>query len=316
MKRSGIKICFFQPWNSITNLIPHFGLGYLAASVRKEGFTPLFLPPTYAILSAERVVKEIAALEPDVVAISIMSTFFNKACRIIKLLKSTMPKIKVVIGGPHVSALSEYSLKTTGADFAVMGEGEVTLCHLLRILDGGSSRFDSIDGLAFRSGDSIITNNGRELIEDINTLPFPAWDLMMLTKYPPTPHGAFYKRFPTAPVMTTRGCAFDCDFCASNNTWKRRLRHRDPGLVVDEIEYLMKDFGIRDIYFEDDNIVSPVSHIMRICDEILRRNLDIVWSCPAGVRVDMLTMDLLKAMKKAGNDVTVIIGARTAKLVI
>jgi radical SAM superfamily enzyme YgiQ (UPF0313 family) len=114
------------------------------------------------------------------------------------------------------------------------------------------------------------------------------------------PHGAFAKRFPVAPIITTRGCPFNCSFCASKCIWQQRLRFRNPIKIVDEIEFLHKKFGVKEFHFEDDNFTANKEHARNVCKEIIKRKLDIVWACPNGVRIDMLDLELLKIMKKSG----------------
>jgi len=114
------------------------------------------------------------------------------------------------------------------------------------------------------------------------------------------PHGAFVKKFPVAPIITTRGCPFNCSFCASKCMWMQKLRFRNPIRVVDEIELLNKQYGVKEFHFEDDNFTANKNHAMKVCQEIIRRNLDIVWACPNGVRIDTLDEQLLRIMKKSG----------------
>jgi radical SAM superfamily enzyme YgiQ (UPF0313 family) len=118
--------------------------------------------------------------------------------------------------------------------------------------------------------------------------------------YPDMPHQLLHKKFPVAPILTTRGCPYDCSFCSSTKLWGKRLRTRSPENVVDEIELLVKEFGVREIHFEDDNFTQKRGHVRRVCEEILERDLRIVWSCPNGVRIDTLDDELLALMRRSG----------------
>ncbi|MEK7817568.1 MAG: radical SAM protein, partial [Actinomycetota bacterium] len=127
-----------------------------------------------------------------------------------------------------------------------------------------------------------------------------AWDLMDPRSYPDLPHQLLHKKFPVAPVMTSRGCPYDCSFCASTALWGRGWRTRSAANVVDEIEMLVRDFDVKEIHFEDDNFTLKASHAAAVCEEILRRGIDIVWACPNGVRIDTLDDDLLELMRRSG----------------
>ena len=128
----------------------------------------------------------------------------------------------------------------------------------------------------------------------------PAWDLMPPKEYPPAPHGAVVKRFPVAPIVTTRGCPFNCAFCASKCIWHRKLRFRSAKNLVDEIELLVNEYGVRELHFEDDNFTANREHALSICNEITKRKLDITWACPNGVRIDELDQELLIRMRESG----------------
>lgn len=119
-------------------------------------------------------------------------------------------------------------------------------------------------------------------------------------RYRKAPHGGLIKRFPVAPVVSTRGCPFECSFCASPTLWEKRIRFRSPEKIVEEIELLVGRFGVREIHFEDDNLTLRRSHVEKICGLILEKGLDISWAAPNGVRADSLDRDLLELMKKSG----------------
>lgn len=293
------KIILIHPKYDTHIVTPHLGLGYLASTLLKEGHEVSIIDCVAEGIPHEHVINTIKKEEPDIIGITIMSMFYKNAGELIRMIRNTTDA-KIVIGGPHVSALPEYSLRGTGADFAIVGEGEDTFKELVAKIEQGSAVHSDIAGICFWSGNTVIVTSPRHLIEDLDTIPFPAWHLIHPEKYPPSPHGAFYKRFPTAPIITTRGCPFDCSFCSSKSTWKRKLRVRSAKNVVDEIEMLVRDFGIKEFHFEDDNFTFSKQHAMDVCNEIIKRNLDIVWACPNGVRIDKLDKELIEKMKMSG----------------
>jgi len=286
-----MKIILIQPKFNTHLITPPLGLGYIAGSLIKDGHNVKLLD---CIKEDIDVLKEIRETSPDFIGITILSISYGVAIKLIKDIRKNSDT-KIVIGGAHVSALPEQSLKDTEADFAVIGEGEETFRELC-----SNNDYKNINGLAFRKDEEIIINKPRDLIKDIDSIPFPAWEIINPDTYPPTPHGAFYKHFPIAPITTTRGCPFNCIFCASKCTWKQKLRVRSAKNVVDEIEYLNKKFGIQEFHFEDDNFTFSRSHVVDVCNEILERKLNIVWACPNGVRIDKLDYEIVSLMKKSG----------------
>ena len=118
--------------------------------------------------------------------------------------------------------------------------------------------------------------------------------------YSTAPHGTIVKDFPVAPVLSSRGCPYNCDYCAVNSIWKRKYRTRSIENIVDEIELLIKRYGVKEIHFEDDNLTLNRQRVIELCDEIKRRNLKFSWACPNGIRIDTLDEKLLKRMKESG----------------
>lgn len=282
---------------------PLLGAGYLIGYLRRKGVKCSYIDA----IKTRQTIEEIAVIckddKPDLIAITIMTLFYDNAKSLINRLSPL--GIPVVVGGSHVSALPVETLRDTKADYAIYGEGEEVLFELVKFLEGGGrkDRTNKIDikGLVYRDyKGNIIRNQPAPLIEDLNGLPFPAWDLMDPRTYPFAPHGSIAKEYPIAPVLTSRGCPFNCDYCSVNVVWRNRYRMRSVKNVVDEIEFLIKNYGVKEIHFEDDNLTITKKRITDICHEITRRKLKFIWSCPNGVRVDSLDKETLNIMKKAG----------------
>lgn len=292
-----MKIILVLPKFETHIVTPPLGLGYLAASLRKNGHNVILLDCVLKDIRLQKFKEILKKEKPDFVGVNAMTSYYNSAKKY--ALEAKKSGCLVCLGGPHVSALPKESLQDSGADFVLIGESDITLPSLISAIENKTS-FSRIDGLAFKKGKKIIVNKKLELIKNIDDLPIPAWDLMDPRVYPIAPHGAFVKKFPVAPIITTRGCPFNCSFCASKCIWMQRLRFRNPIKVVDEIELLNKKYGVKEFHFEDDNFTANKNHAMAVCNEIIRRNLKIVWACPNGVRIDMLDEELLKIMKKSG----------------
>jgi radical SAM superfamily enzyme YgiQ (UPF0313 family) len=190
------------------------------------------------------------------------------------------------------------TLVDSGADCVVCGEGEIALLKLAKNgFDG-----DGIPGVhSLRTLHGADETAGRaEIVENLDDIPFPDWDQMAPDTYPKAPHGAIVRGFPIGVVTSSRGCPYQCTFCASPAFYGRRIRFRSPENVVAEIRHLVDRFGVREIHFEDDNLTMRRDHAERICRLILDGGIKVDWACPNGIRADKVDEDLIALMKESG----------------
>jgi radical SAM superfamily enzyme YgiQ (UPF0313 family) len=276
---------------------PPLGLGYLAGILRAHGHRVDLLDCAIMKDSYTRIRDQIKALNPDVIGITALSSYYSEMRRLARVLHPL--HIPIILGGVHVSALPELSLRECGADFVVIGEGELTTLELMDDWQDTITR-KQLDGIAYLENGMFKRNPARQLISNLDELPFPAWDLINPLKYPFHPHGEIIKRFPVAPILTTRGCPYSCIYCASTQFWRRTFRKRSAKNIVDEIEYLVNTFKIREIHLWDDNFTLQKKHVVAFCREILQRKLDLTFACPNGVRIDYLNKEILTLMRRTG----------------
>lgn len=296
-----MKVLLLYPNYDSHVVHPPLGLGYLASFLEKEGHKVSLFDGTVRNASMTDFLAAISDFDPDLVGISVLTRGHNRAREMIKAIKRRFKKISIVIGGTQVTAAPREVLSDLGADFAVVGEGEITLSELVKVLDNGKNSFAKINGLAYKAQDNIIIiNKQRELVADLDTFPFPAWHLMPPKNYRIVPILEPARGFPIAPVLTSRGCPYDCSFCASNITWLRRLRLRSIENVLAEIKMLKEEFGVREIHFCDDNFTMNIKRAQDLCDAFIGEKINLPWQCPNGVRIDKLTLPLLQKMKKSG----------------
>jgi len=286
------KIILTRPNYNSHLITPPLGLGYLAAYLKSRGHDVKLIDGLNLEINNSQIAARCA--DSDIVGIYCLSAYFPQVKDLSRRLKAINKT--VAIGGPHASVLPELTLKETGADFAVIGEGEITLSELVDAL-AKKQRTDLIPGV-FSAGSTQFIK--RAFIRDLDTLPFPDWEQMDPRAYKKAPHGGLVKRFPVAPVTTTRGCPYECTFCASPRLWERTIRYRSPENIVSEISYLVKNFAVKEIHFEDDNLTLKKEHIEEICNLLIEKKLDICWAAPNGIRVDTVTEETLDLMKKSG----------------
>ncbi len=274
-------------------ITPPLGLGYLASYAQKFGHKVLIIDALRDNLSNEQVVEKINAAGISAVGITCLSAFYNEVVELSKMLKAEGKK--VFIGGIHPTFMPKQTLIDTGADYVSLGEGEISLKKLLDAnFDGtGIQGIYNLENLP----DKPIKG---EKVENLDDLPMPDWGQISPKSYPRAPHGAVTKNYPIGIIMTTRGCPYGCKFCASPNFYDRKIRFRSPKNVVDEIEYLVKNHGVKEIHFEDDNFTLKRSHAYEVCKMIVDRKIKITFTCPNGIRADKVDKELLLMMKKAG----------------
>lgn len=287
-----MKIALVRP-NYHTHLItPPLGIGYLAGFLKSKNIQVKIIDGLNLNLSNDEILKQVS--DYDVVGISVLTDYYLITKDLTQKLKQ-VGKI-VVWGGAHTSCMPKQVLKETQADYAVVGEGEISLYELIEALQNNQPT-DNIPGIYSRQ---TVNFKPREFIQNLNDIPFPDWQQMDPRTYQKAPHGALIKNFPVAPITSTRGCPYECTFCAGPKIWQRTIRYRSSSKVVDEIEYLVKNFGIKEIHFEDDNLTLKREHVEGVCREIINRNLKISWATPNGIRADRVDKELLELMKKSG----------------
>jgi radical SAM superfamily enzyme YgiQ (UPF0313 family) len=225
----------------------------------------------------------------------------------IEIVKAINPNIVAIIGGPHPSGAGGECLHhIPRADFAFKGEAEAGLPALLKILQGIKEsiarvgELESISGLIWKSEGGGVKVNAQSYVEDLDSLGFPAWDLLDLLSYPEAPQGVIFKQLPIAPMMITRGCPFPCTFCAGNTISGEKVRRRSIENVLGEIDLLYGQYGVRELHILDDNFTLDKGYVQQFCRKLSDRRLKLSWCCPNGVRLDTLDKEMLTWMKESG----------------
>jgi len=276
--------------NSILRLEhPPLGLSYIASVLENKGHETVIydcLPRSYYI---EDVVTEILSKKPDIIGISVMSTNYDGAQGMSSLIKK-MANIPIVFGGPHCSSFPMQTVEDCpDVDFLIYGEGEFVFARLIEAISERKSYYD-IPQLCFRdSGNGVILNRQEELIEDLDTIPFPTRDLFDRNLY----------SFDTTAFITSRGCPYGkCTFCMRTGLLYEKYRRRSVENILDEVEFLYKKSPFKKALFVDDNFAQGEEWVIRFCDALIQRRLKFRWICSA--RVDTITRKMIKKMAEAG----------------
>jgi len=246
--------------------------------------------------------KRIEAYRPQVVGITcLFSSVFPVVRQICRMVKEVDPNILTVIGGTYPSFLPEYCLAEPNLDLIVLGEGEESFRDLLRGLREGRP-LTEVDGLAYKEDGRVIIQPRTRWIEDLDTIPFPARDLLPMDLYAKinVPHSFSAKEKLNTPLITSRGCPARCIYCSSSRFWGHRFRARSPENVLDEIGELITRFGIRELQFEDDNITANKKRAKAIFQGIIDRGYRVSFNFPNGVALWTLDEELVELIQAAG----------------
>ncbi|MDP3888621.1 MAG: radical SAM protein [bacterium] len=270
---------------------PPLGLCYIAAVLEKENIPVEIIDADVKNLSIKRTISLIKKKKAKYVGFSILTPAADWCTEIVKQLPKSFVKIA---GGPHASAVPEELLKS-GFDIVVVGEGEETL---LEIMQG--KKLQDISGIVYRKNKKIFRNPPRGPL-DPDKLPLPARYLIEKggTNKPYFSSGTRY--FPWSPIITSRGCPFNCYFC-NKNIFGHRFRPRSPEKVVEEIDHLVNTYKVKELDVYDDCFNSDIKRAEKILDLIIERKYKLYLRFSNGIRADRITSKLLKKMKSAGTD--------------
>lgn len=277
--------------------MPSLGLLMLGAVARRAGYEPFVIEAAAETMSLRQVMDRVAEIRPEMVGITATTLAIFNAHTVAEEVKKLDPAIVTVVGGPHVSAVPVETLtRFPKFDIAAIGEGEDTLIELLSALDEGRD-LSAVAGLALRDGEGIKLTEKRPLIKDLDTLPFPAWELLpgFPGNYKPTPFR--HLQLPAAPLVTSRGCPNNCIFC-DRTIFGRACRLFSAEYVIEMIRELVEKYGVHELVFEDDTFVMNKPRVTRICQAMKESGWNLTWTCLG--RVDMVDQDLLNMMREAG----------------
>jgi anaerobic magnesium-protoporphyrin IX monomethyl ester cyclase len=298
--RNGMKVVLSTPPGKTTELWPPLGLLYIASSTLSKRPDDIRVIDAFCEnLEEDELVSRVCAESPEVFGMNCSTNTFMSAVGALRKISERLPETKLVLGGIHATFAGERILREYPfIDYILKGEGEISFPKLLDCIEGGTSP-SGIDGVGYADDGQVIANPP-VLIENLDSLPFPARDLVGSVEYGYVHRNIrlTYGRFAT--VSSSRGCPFRCAYCSCAAFSMRKWRPRGPENVVDELEHLY-DEGYECCVFVDDNLMHSRERMERICDLIESRRIRMQFYCEG--RVDNASLDLMRRMKQAGFNV-------------
>jgi len=278
----------------VSPIFPTLSLATIAASVRENGHNVKIMDMSYLPYDYELLRQEVISFLPDIIGITALTPMMNQLRDMSVLLKELSNNILLVGGGPHVSALPEETMNETLLDVLVIGEGDITFRE---ICDGVP--LSEISGIYWRDDGQTRSTGMRTPIADLDSLPFPAWDLYDAELYTKKISRLLVKRPPVATIEFSRGCVFKCDYCASKITMALGYRKKSPERCAQEVT-LLKSLGFNEFMVADDIFTSDEHWALVVTEAIIDSNVDMSWTCTNGIRVESCNGDLFEAMQRAG----------------
>lgn len=275
-------------------VFPTLGLATIAATAREGGHKVCLLELCYLDYDPNLVRETIIREKPDFIGVTATTPLMNQLRDIAHIAKHISNRIMVIGGGSHPSALPTESMDESVLDFICYGESDYTFAELV---DGKPPK--DILGLVWRDGDRIVMNAPRPLIDDLDGLPMPAWDLFPAAEYRHRVTRLIVRRPPASMVEFSRGCVFQCDFCSSKNTMGFGYRKKSPERCAEEMLALRK-LGYGEALLADDIFTSDNRWAVDVCRAITRKKTGMLWTCTNGIRVDSAKTELFSAMYEAG----------------
>jgi len=270
---------------------PHVGIAYLISVLKENNYEYKIIDCGIEKNWSIKLKKNIKDFYPDIIGVTGFSYAYKYLYRTIKKIKS-ITSIPIILGGPHVSATKDKILKETKVTFAMYGESENSIIDFLQTFSQKNPDFSKVPNLIWQDKNKIIINSPAPLIKNLDQLPFPDYESFNLPAYP-----CFQEKI--IPIITSRGCPHGCNYCSVRLSMGQSFRPRSPKNVINEIIYWYKK-GFTNFDINDDCFTLDINRAETVCNLIIKNKLKIKFQLYNGIRVNNITLKLLKKLKKAG----------------
>ncbi|MFH1905659.1 MAG: radical SAM protein [bacterium] len=289
-----ILISPYTYFRTVPGTTPPSGIAYIASYVRSKGYNVSLLDADISKMKNERVLDYIIQRDPILIGISVNLFTAKSTIHLIKLIRKKL-NIPIILGGPFASSSPENLLsRTTGTIGVIVGEGEIASYKILQNLELGRGIFNNLKNVCYYNNGNLIRFQDFERILDLDSLPFPAWDLLPDLKV----YNMRARKIPSIPLITSRGCLHKCTFC-SRAVFGSKMTMRSPENVIEEIDWAIKTFGVRQFDIMDDNFSANMKRTHEIFDLLLKKKRNISINIQA-LRADKVDEELIIKMKKTG----------------
>jgi len=287
-----VRILLVRPNFEIRQLYPPLGLAYIAAWLRKQnaGYKIKVVDGLVEKLSYEDFREIFFEFKPNILGITSMDLCSGQTHEIAKLAKKINRNCSVVVGGPYSTGDPEAVVTDGNVDFAVVGEGEKAIEKLVEaIITGNDPSY--IKGIAYKKNGKFILNQVPEYLHDIDAIPFPAWDLVGLGEY------FVFNKVPV-PIITTRGCPYNCIYCL--DTFGKRVRFRSIENMLQELKLLVNKYKVNHIAIMDDIFNIDQKRVIEFCDNVISNKLNINIFIGYGLKIEFMNKQIISKLKEAG----------------
>ena len=298
-----LNILLVKPYSVTNERQPPLGLGYIASAVREHNIKIVdCIQKNWKVDELKNYLEENTERGFDIIGIQCYTVDLNTVRDFSRAAKKIMPNAIVLVGGPQPTLDPKGTLDyLSDVDYLFVGEAEISFPKFVEIVAKNrlnKTNMRNIPGIAYRMRKKIQVTE-RVFVENLDKFE-PSWELYDIKNYPLAPLGAFCKQYPTAPLVITRGCPFNCKFCGGPLIAGRKIRAHSVDYVIRQIEFLAKNYGVREIHMMDDNFTMDKQLVEGFCKNLIKKKLGITWACLNGVRVDTLDPRLLRLMKRSG----------------
>jgi len=292
-----------RPDSGVFTILPPIGLMALAAYMRENSHHEVMIYDGREKCADDKMVLEqIADFQPEIVGISILTMERTEGHHTISLIKRNFPNVTVVIGGPYVTSEVDDALQNNNVDYAVIGEGEIAGLNLFNAIEAGREA-EGLKGVVYKRNGVLHTTGMDEPVQNLDTLPRLAWDMIDLDRYfynpdRPTPMNLHVKTERSAPILTTRGCPYQCTYC--HKLFGKHLRKRSVEHVIEEIRYLKQEKGVEEIEIIDDVFNLDNDWARTFAKRVIEEKFNLYFSFPNGLRADRMPNDLIDLLVEMG----------------
>jgi len=293
-----MKLESFGRFRGLMEPMPVIGLAYIAAVLQQNGHEVKAIDQFTYGMGVDQVVEEARKYRPDVLGLGMLTPSTPVATAIADRTRAALPEVRIVAGNVHADIFYKELLTGSEIDFVVHGEGEHTIAELVQAFEAGRTDWASIQGISWIDEDGAVHKSAsRPVIQDLDALPYPAWNLFPYTRYGLLPFADV--AYPVLSMAGSRGCPYRCEFCSLLYTGSN-YRKRDPIKLVDEYELLHERYGVKMVGFVDPIFPLNKRILFRFCEELMRRGLHKKVCWLSETRVDRLDRESLRIMRASG----------------